>query len=349
MKDQPVTVQTVAEWVGGTVEGDGNVTVRGLAPLDAATSDDLSFADDAHLGNLATTRAAAAMVSAQADVDRAEIPLIRVEHLEQAVATALAQWAPPEDNPPGGVHPSAAIDPAAKLGPGAAVGQNVVVGPDAVIGERVVLCANVVIGRNVTIGDETVISEGAVIKARCRIGRRVRIGPNCVIGFDGFGYYQFDGAHHHVPHVGNVVIEDDVDLGACVCVDRGKFGATRIGRGTKIDNLVQIAHNVQIGPHCILVGQCGIAGSTKIGSYVVIGGSAGVRDNINIGDGAILAAYCAVAGDVPDGEAVGGIPARSLKEMRRVWMAQVKLPELLKRVKKLESALKKLDESPTDH
>jgi len=320
------------------------VTVRRLAPLDKATGEDLSFADDKRVGSLAATRAAAAIAPAGMDVGEATIPLIRVNNLDLAVATALAHWAPAEDVPPAGTADSAVIDPTAKLGADVAVGPNVVIGPGTRIGDRVVLCANVTIGRDVTIGDDTIVWEGAVIKARCELGRRARIGPNSVVGHEGFGYYQADGKHCPVPHIGNVIIEDDVDLGACVCVDRGKFGPTRIGQGTKVDNLVQIAHNVQIGPHCILAGQCGIAGSTTLGSYVIVGGNAGVRDNIKIGDGAKLSAYCAVASDVPDGESVGGAPARPMREMRRIFAAEAKLPDIVKRIKSLESAVKKLNE-----
>jgi UDP-3-O-[3-hydroxymyristoyl] glucosamine N-acyltransferase len=225
----------------------------------------------------------------------------------------------------------------------------VAIGPGAAIADKVVICANATIGRDVEIGEKTVIFEGTVIKSRCRIGRRVRIGPNCVVGFDGFGYYQADGKHNLIAHIGNVVIEDDVDLGACVCVDRAKFGSTRVGEGTKVDNLVQIAHNVQIGKHCILVGQCGIAGSTRVGNYVVIGGNAGVRDNITIGDGAKLAAYSATPNNVPAGESVGGAPSRPMSKMRRITAAEAKLPELVKRVRALEAKVNKTDESTTDN
>lgn len=349
MNDEPVTVRAVAEWVDGTVDGDGEVTVRGLAPLDSAVGDQLSFADGKHLAKLADTQAGAVLVPAEADISDASLPLIRVDNVERAVAAALGRWAPPEQRPPMGIAPSAVVDPTAKLGADVAIGPNVVVGAGAVIGNGVALCANATIGREVTIGEGTVVAEGAVINARCEIGRRVRIGPNSVVGSEGFGYYLAGGEHHRVPHAGKVVIADDVDLGACVCVDRAKFGATRIGRGTKVDNLVQIAHNVEIGEHCILVGQCGIAGSTTIGDYVVIGGSTGVRDNIAIGDKVVITAYSAVASDLPGDRAYGGIPARPLSIMRRYWMSQTKLPELLKRVKKLEAALDKLNESSADN
>ncbi|MGB2822949.1 MAG: UDP-3-O-(3-hydroxymyristoyl)glucosamine N-acyltransferase, partial [Phycisphaerae bacterium] len=180
------------------------------------------------------------------------------------------------------------------------------------------------------------------VRAASRIGSRVRIGPNSVIGYDGFGYRTIDGVHHRIPHIGNVVIEDDVEIGACTCVDRAKFGSTRIGAGAKIDNLVMVAHNCQIGPGSILVGQAGIAGSVRLGRYVVLGGHSGLRDNITVGDGAQVAAYSGVSGDVPAGGKVAGTPARPAKEALRIFQCWPRLPELLKRVKKLESRIEAL-------
>ncbi len=349
MNNQPVTVQTIAEWVDGDIDGDAEVRVNGIESLKAATGDQLSFAGGTHLAKLASTQAAAALVPADAQIEKSPLTLIRVENVDKAVGTLLARWAPPEQHPPVGIADSAVIDPSAKLGADLAVGPNVIIGPGAVIGDGVVLCGNVSLGEDVTLGEGTVILEGAVVMARCQLGRRVRIGPNSAIGGEGFGYYFADGVHQRLVHMGDVIIEDDVHLGSCVCVDRGKFGSTRIGRGTKVDNFVQIAHNVRIGEHCLIAAQCGIAGSTTLGNYVVLGGSTGVRDNITLGDGVQVTAYSAIAADIPAGETFGGIPARPLSIMRRFWLAQPKVPELLKRVKKLESALKKLHGSSADN
>jgi UDP-3-O-[3-hydroxymyristoyl] glucosamine N-acyltransferase len=334
-------VRQLAQWIDGVVEGDDSIRLDGIAPIDSAGEGQLTFAtDDKRLEQLTECGASAALVAADAAVS-APMTLIRVERIDRAIAEVLARLAPPADLPETGIHASATIDPSANVADDAAVAPNVVIGPGATVGPRCRLAANVVVGRDVTLGADCVLFEGVVVEARSQLGDRVRVGPNSVIGYEGFGYFQADGVHHRIEHMGNVVIEDDVDLGACVCVDRAKFGSTRIGRGAKIDNLVQIAHNVQIGQGSILVGQCGVAGSAQLGRYVMLGGGAGVRDNISIGDGAQVAAHSAVANDVDAGQSVGGTPARPMAEMRRVFPAMVKLPDLLKRVKALE---KKMDE-----
>lgn len=334
------TLQTLAELLGGTLEGDGTVTVSHVAPIDQAGPEALTFALDAkRVAQLADTGAAAALVPADADTADLTLPVVKVDQVEAALTMLLTHFAPQEDLPPVGVHPSAVVDASASLGSNVAVGPFVVIGAGVEIGDGVTLAAGVTLGANVRIGDDTVIGESTTIKARTEIGDRVRIGPNCTIGYDGFGYFFSEGQHHLIPHVGNVVLEDDVHLGANVCVDRGKFGATRVGAGTKVDNLVQIAHNVQVGKCCLLIGQCGIAGSAVLGNGVVIGGSAGVRDNITLGDGAQLAAYSAAAGDIPAGGTYGGTPARDMADMRRIVAATGKLPDLPKRVKQLEAAV----------
>jgi UDP-3-O-[3-hydroxymyristoyl] glucosamine N-acyltransferase len=195
------------------------------------------------------------------------------------------------------------------------------------------------------VGDDCVLAEGAVIRGRSVIGNRVRIGPNSVIGYDGFGFQTVDGVHRRFPHIGNVVIEDDVEIDACSCIDRGKFGSTRICRGVKIDNLVQVAHNCLVGPGSILAGQVGIAGSVKLGRYCVLGGQVGVRDNLTIGDGAQVAAQAGVMQDLPAGDKYAGTPARPATEMIRMWHSLAKLPDLLKHVRELESRLAALESS----
>jgi len=346
-----MTVQAIADTVGGQVEGDGAVEITGVASIDGAGPSDVTFAVDARrAAALATSPAGAAIVSR--DAPAAPMPLIRVDNVNAALAALLGHIAPVEDLPAPGVHPTACIAPDAEVAPDAAVAPGVVIGARARVGSRSVLCANVSVGADATIGDDTVLFDGVVVRHGCDVGSRVRIGPNSVIGFEGFGYYHADGAHHRIPHAGAVVIEDDVEIGACTCIDRGKLGPTRIGAGTKIDNLVQIGHTVQVGRACLMAGQAGIAGSTRLGDGVVIGGNAGLRDNITVGDGAQCAAFSAVAGDIPAGQTVAGMPAVPARDAFRIIMARAKLPDLLKRVRTLESRLKAIelrDESSEDN
>ena len=337
----PMTVRQVADLVGGTVLGQDTAMLAGLASLESAGPGELTFADARHASALSGSKAGAALVASE--VASAPMPLILVENVQTALATLLGHLAGPEDLPPVGVHPSATIAEDAKLGQGVCVGPGVAVGSGASVGDGTVLCANVTVGRDVQIGENCILFEGVVIRHSCRLGSRVRIGSNSVIGYEGFGYYHAQGVHHRVPHAGTVVIEDDVDLGACCCVDRSKFGSTRVGEGSKIDNLVQIAHGVQVGPLCLLAAQVGIAGSTKLGAGVIIGGAAGIRDNISLGRGSQVAAKSAVAADVPEGQMVAGMPAMPAKDAMRQVMAIGRLPDLLKQVREIEARIVALE------
>jgi UDP-3-O-[3-hydroxymyristoyl] glucosamine N-acyltransferase len=347
MDEKVLTVEAIARRIGATVRGDGSVMIRGVNSLDAASAGELTFAaDEKRCRRLAHSQASAAVVPADCDT---EFPCqLRVDHVEKAWASVLALFAPEQAPPAAGVHPTACVDDSAELGQGVSIGPHCVIGANVRVGSRGVLAAGVVVESGCVIGDDCLLHPQVVLRARCRLGDRVQIGPGSVVGHDGFGYYQDQGEHRKVPHIGNVILEDDVELGACVCVDRAKFGSTRVGAGTKVDNLVQIAHNVQIGPGCILVGQCGLAGSARLGSYVTVGGSAGIRDNISLGDQASLAAYSAAAQDIPAGQTYAGVPAGPARDVFRVHMAGQKLPDMLKRVKALESRLEKI-ESAKDH
>ena len=349
MSDELLTAGRIAELLGGTVEGSPSVAIKSIAAIDLAGPDDVTFAgDDRRVAQLANSRAGAAIVAASARTQDAPMPLIRVQDVNVAVAKLLERMSRQEDLPPVGVDPGATIADNAQLGPEVRIGPGVVVGPGAKIGPGSALLANVSVGSDVEIGRDAVICEGVAIRRGCRIGHRVRIGPNSVVGYDGFGYYFADGTHHKIPHIGNVVIEDDVEIGACSCIDRAKFGSTRIAAGAKIDNLVQIAHNVQVGRGCILASLSGVAGSSSLGQFVVLGGHVGIRDNIKLGNGVTCAAYTAVAEDVPDGLTMFGIPAIPARDKFREISLVRKLPELVKRVGELEKRLEALDSSE-DH
>ena len=342
-----MTLRTIAEFVGGTVEGDEELQVGSIGSLDEAGDGDLTYAINEHKAtSLKSSKATAAIVPHGASVKTVENPqmaLVRVANPEAAVATLLRRTGGPEDLPAVGIHPSAVIASDAEISDNVAIGPCVVVGQRAKIGDGSVLCPGAKVGADAVVGENCVLSEGAVVRYECVVGDRVRIGSNSVIGYDGFGYYYEDGVHHKIPHPGNVVIEDDVELGACTCVDRSKWGSTRIGAGTKIDNLVQIAHYVQVGPGCLLASQAGVAGSSKLGKFVVLGGSSGVRDNISIGDGTKLGAASNLAQSAGPGELLLGTPAKDAKNALREVLGISKLPDMIKRVKKLEKKISELE------
>jgi UDP-3-O-[3-hydroxymyristoyl] glucosamine N-acyltransferase len=348
MFDPPKTLRQIAEIIGASLDGDDSLTVESIASLDEAAAGQLTFAsNEKHAARLSECQAVAAIVYADAP-PVGQLPLLRVADVAAALRKLLADLAGPEDLPDVGVHPSAVIADSAVIAADAAVGANVTIGLQAKVGAGSAICAGANIGADVVIGDGCMLAEGVVVRYRCVIGNRVRIGSNSVIGYDGYGYDFAGGVHHKVPHAGNVVVEDDVEFGACTCVDRAKWGSTRIGAGSKIDNLVQIAHNVQVSPGCILAAQAGVAGSTKLGRFVVLGGQVGVRDNIEIGDGTEVGACCCVAQTVKPGQTLLGIPAIDARTYLREVKARGKLPELLKRVKTLEHRIEQIEAAKKD-
>ena len=341
MSDKTLTLRDIGELLGAEVCGSADGTITSVAPLDQAGPEDITYAVSGRfVAKLATSRAGAAIVSKP--VADAPMPVLVVDNVEAAVAKILGAMAVSPAAPPAGVDPSAIVSPQAELDETVSVGPGVTIGPGTKIAAGTVLHANVSIAADVTIGAETTLQNGAVVLDRCVIGSRCVIGPNTVIGADGFGYYTEQGVHKKIPHIGNVIIEDDVEIGACSCVDRAKFASTVVGAGTKIDNLVQIAHNVQVGRGCFLCAQVGVAGSAKLGDYVAAGGHAGVRDNVTIGNQVKCSAFAAVAADVPDGAVVAGIPAHDARKTFREIRALERLPELVKKVRALEARLESL-------
>ncbi len=269
-------------------------------------------------------------------------PALVVDDVELALAKVLPLFAAPIPRPLPGIHVTAHVANSAVVPADAAIGPHVIIGARTRLGSRCVLQANVVLSDDVVIGDDCQLFHGVVVRERVTIGNRVTIHAGSVIGMDGFGY-RWDGKQHvKIPHIGAVIVEDDVEIGSCVCVDRAKFGATRIGRGSKIDNLVQVGHNVQIGPHCIIVGQVGLAGSCKLGAGVVLGGQAAVRDHIQMGDGSMAAACSAVAQDVEPKMIVSGTPAIPHRQSLREQAALRQLPDLRTQVRRLQDEIEKL-------
>ena len=328
----------------------GARTITGVASLEQATETELTYlSSDQFLKQFNTTRAAAAIVHKKVKLAKEpRLPVLIVDDAELAVAKVLEMFAPPVPRPPVGIDPAARVAATATIGAGVAIGPFVSVGERTRIGRGTVLHPGVHIGDDVTIGDDCALFHNVVIRERITIGHRVIIHAGSVLGTDGFGY-RWDGAKHaKIPQIGAIIVGDDVEIGSCVCVDRAKFSATRIGRGTKIDNLVQIAHNVEIGENCIIVGQVGIAGSCKLGNGVVLGGQVALRDHITIGDGAIVAATSAVAEDIPSRSIYSGSPAMPHRQSLREFAALRRLPELMVEFRKLQeelAALKKAIET----
>jgi UDP-3-O-[3-hydroxymyristoyl] glucosamine N-acyltransferase len=324
---------------------DGGRAIVGVNTLDEARPDELSLLSSEHyLKDLPGTKAAAVFVHRRIKLPAGvAVPILAVDDAELTVARVLSLFAPPVPRPPVGIDPTARISPTATIGEGAAIGPNAVIGERTVLGRGAILHAGAYLGDDVTVGDDCEFFPNVVVRERITIGHRVTIHANSVLGTDGFGY-RWDGTQHaKIPQIGTVVIEDDVEIGSCVCIDRARLSTTRIGRGTKIDNLVQIGHNVQTGPHCIVCGQVGLAGSVTVGTGVVLGGQAGIRDHARLGEGSILAACSAVMDDVEPKTTVSGVPALPHRQTLREQAAIRRLPDLVVLVRKLEERLAALE------
>jgi UDP-3-O-[3-hydroxymyristoyl] glucosamine N-acyltransferase len=332
--DMPFTATEIAKHTNGEVVGDGSIVLNGFAPADRAKPGDLTFAENSDYLALAEKSAASAIIVDKAISSSAKT-LIRVGNPRVAFAKTLALFFPEPAFPPG-IHPTAVIAKTAQIDPTAHIGPHCVVGERVRIGERSVLQGNNHVSADSKIGSETNIFPNATVYPRSEIGNRVRIHSGTVIGSDGFGYVPDNGIHRKVPQIGNVIIQDDVEIGSNVSIDRGALGPTIIGKGTKIDNLVQIAHNVVIGENSLIVAQAGVAGSTKLGSYVILGGQVGIAGHLKIGNGVSVAAQSGVMHNIPDGEKWFGYPAQPDKQTKRQMIALQQLPELIRRVNKLE-------------
>ena len=333
----PFTTAEIAQLVGGEVVGDATTTLKSFAPAEHAQAGDLTFAENEDYFARAEQSAATAII-ADKRFSSAKKILIRVPNARVAFAKALALFFP-EQKFAAGIHPMAVVATSAKIDPTAHVGPHCAVGERVKVGAKSVLQGGNFIGDDSKLGEDVNLFPNVTIYPRTEIGNHVRIHAGTVIGSDGFGYVLDGGVHRKVPQIGNVVIGDDVEIGANVTIDRGALGSTVIGKGTKIDNLVQIAHNVEIGERCIVIAQVGISGSTKLGKYVILAGQVGLAGHLKIGNQVTVAAQSGVMNDIPDGEKWFGYPAQPDKDIKRQIIAQRKLPELLKRVAELEKKL----------
>ena len=334
--DFVLTAAAIAEAVGGRLVGDSSVTVQHVAPLDRASRNDLSFLGVAKYASAFTDSAAGVVLISP---DLAETPgqapaRIIVDKPQEALLQLLPRFhrAP---QAPAGVHPTAVVGASVQLGRGVSLGPYVVLGDRVRLGDGAVIGAHCVVGAGVEIGERSQLYPGVTVYSGSRIGNRVTIHAGARIGSDGFGYVQRDGQHLKIPHVGRCIIEDDVEVGANSTIDRGSIDDTVVGAGTKIDNLVQIAHNVRIGKVCLIMAQVGIAGSVRVEDGAMLLGQVGVSGHHTVGKGARLAAQAGVFGDIPAGETWSGYPARPHKEALRAQAALFRLPGLLRRIERL--------------
>lgn len=331
------TAAEIARQLNGEVLGDASIVIKGFAPADRAQAGDLTFAENENYFARAEQSAAAAII-VSGNLSSATKVVIRVPDARLAFACVLPLFFPEPTFAPG-IHPSAVIAKSAQIDPTAHIGPHCLVGEGVRIGARSVLQGLNAIGTGSALGEDVNLFPNVTVYAGTEIGNRVRIHAGTVIGSDGFGYVPDGAFHRKVPQIGNVIIRDDVELGANMVVDRGALGPTIIGRGTKIDNLVQIAHNVNIGEHCLIVSQVGIAGSTKLGNYCIFGGQVGIAGHLKLGNHVTVAAKSGVMHNLKDGEKVLGIPALPDRQTKRQMIALQQLPELIRRVAELERKL----------
>lgn len=343
-----MTTGQLATVLGAKLVGPDDITIDRLEMLDRAGPGSLCFLGSSRYAVLwPDCKASAAVAVEGLDVpghDPATRALLIVPSIELAMAAVLEKFAAaiPQLQPPPGTHPTAIVDPSARIGHGVAIGPGCIVGPGSTLADGVTLSARITIGAGVSIGRGTIIHQGAAILDRCIIGQGCIIHTGVVIGTDGFGYRPAPNGRGviRIPHIGNVEIGDDVEIGANTCIDRAKFGSTTVGSGTKIDNLVQIAHNCRIGRGCILCGQVGLAGSVILGDGVVLGGAVGIADHLTLGAGARVAARSGVMNNIPAGETWMGLPATPAGEAGRNYAAFRRLAEMMQRLRKFEKTLK---------
>ena len=340
------TLEAIATHLKGRVIGDGAMVIHGINSIDAVIEGELTFAEDTrHLNQAMGTPAAAVIVP----LDVQELSGksgISVANPKLAFARAI-DFLYPQTDAMSGVHPTVVLGSNVQFGDGVTIHPYAVIGSEVCIGRGTTIESGVHIGEGTTIGDHCLIGPNVVLYRHTHLGHRVRIHGGSVIGGDGFGYVFDQGRYVKVPQVGNVIIEDDVEIGCNVCVDRSTVGSTLIKRGTKIDNLVQIAHNDRIGEHVIMTGQVGLSGSVTVGNYAVFGGKAGVLDHITIGERVQVGAASLVTKSIPAGEAVWGCPARPIRNTKHQMASVARLPALIKRLAELLTRMRMTEQRLT--
>ena len=349
---QSKTLKELAGLVDGEVSGDGNIVITGVAGIDNAKDGEITFiANTKYAAGISNTKASAIIISPDVKVQgglsaaaQAGKNFLYVKNPYLVFAKVLTIFNPPAV-PPAGIHPESYVHQTASIGSSVSIYPHVYIAEDAVIGDKVVLYPGVFIGKGVSIGDETIVYSNVSVREGCSIGKRVMIHCNAVVGSDGFGFAKDGARYHKIPQCGIVRIEDDVEIGACVTIDRATLGETIIKRGTKIDNLVHIAHNVSIGEDSVVLAHVGIAGSTKVGNRVTLAGQVGVKDHIEIGDDAIIGSQSGAAQDIPAKGVFTGTPAIPHREWLKAQNIFAKLPEMRKMLMELEKRVKEIEEA----
>lgn len=338
---QTKTLQELAEYLGGTVRGDAALAVNGLAPLETAGPDKVTFlANPKYAAKVAETKAGAVLMAPGNEAYGRNVIELANPYLGFAKLLTLFYTTA---HPPLGVLPEAVIGTNVTLGEGISIYPGAVVGNNVTIGDRVVIHSGAVIYDGAVIGDDSVIHANAVVRERCRLGKRCKLQPGAVIGSDGFGYAPDGPSYYPIPQIGIVLLEDDVEIGANSTVDRAALEVTLIKRGTKLDNLVQVAHNCQIGEDCMIVSQVGIAGSSKIGNHVTLAGQVGVVGHVSIGDNVIVGAQAGVPSALAPNAYYSGSPAMPHKDWLRVMGVLPRLPDMRKKVAELEKKIAALE------
>jgi len=342
----PLTVKKIAQYLNCSFEGNGNTTIKGVSSLEKADKGDLVFlVQKKYLKSLQKTRASAAIIPM--DEEFKPLPVIKSEnpHLSFIKVIELLY---PSQLPEPGIHPSASVSPSAKIGSEVSIGAFVSIGVDAVIGDRTVVFPLVTIYPDVKIGKDCVIHSNVSIRSSTELGSKVILHNGVILGSDGFGYIKKnDGSYAKIPQIGRLTVKNNVEIGANTTIDRAALNQTVIHQGVKIDNLVQIGHNVTIGKNSIIAGQAGISGSVKIGKNVIMGGQVGIADHLKIGDNAIIAAKTGVTGNVQQESIIAGYPHRDIREWRKIWASLSRLRPMMKELIRLKKRLEKLEKDNT--
>jgi len=341
---QTKTLSELADYVGGRVCGDQTIKIHSASTLGRAAEGQISFlANNRYEKQLHTTKASAVIIGKE--IADSNVPLLIADDPYYAFMQIMVLLHGHRKHPKTGISPHAYIADTAKIGADCDIHAFAAVENDAVIGDNCILYPGVYIGQGVQVGSDTIIYSNVTIYDGCKIGSRVIINANSTLGEDGFSYASHNGTHHKIPQIGSLIIEDDVEIGTCCGIERGTLGATVIGQGSKLGDLVAIGHATKIGPHCLLVAQVGIAGSTTLGHHCIVGGQVGIVGHINIGNNVTIAAQAGVINNIPDGKVVIGAPAIEANKAKRAYSLIEYLPDMRQSIREMKKRLARLEDS----